>query len=351
MTFLDCGAPSIYNRYAMQRTNSNQMGLGFKDRKKQSHEYIKSDFFKNYLKNYIEFCKTLPKTDRLVVSALDVIHNPEETLKIWLMFKNEGINAIPVWHLGSDESYLDDYINKYKLDFIGLGGMTPNPPSTLYKPLDRIWKKHLLNPDGTPKVKVHGFAMTAFTIMFRYPFYCVDSTAANHISRWGKIWVPSKNGMKEPLAIYTSYREETLKNPDHYLLRSKYEQEIIERYVKEFGYSFGSQHFIDEVPNPIGDRRIITFNKEKTKWIEVDEKGLFNDQIERWKYCMEYFKRLENEENVPIIFNSASTQKKNIREFLQFHRLLSYFDVSSSKAAQKELKTRLKTILREEENE
>jgi hypothetical protein len=51
--------------------------------------------------------------------------------------------------------------------------------------LDRVFDKFLTNPDGTPKVKVHGFGLTTPDLLFRYPWYSVDSGTWWRVSRYG----------------------------------------------------------------------------------------------------------------------------------------------------------------------
>lgn len=347
MTFLDCGAPSIYNEYARSKKPKSgaYMGSAFKDRKDDNHEYVKSEFFQNYLKDYIALCKKLPKNDSLVISSLDVINNAEETLKIWLIMKNEGIDAIPAWHLGEDESFLDNYVNKYKVPYLGLGGMTPNPARTLYKPLNRIWKKYLCNEDGSPKIKVHGFAMTSFNLMFKYPFYSVDSTSANAVARFGGIFVPKRNDVSKcPINFPISFKKEKIANKNHFNHRSKQEQEMILKWIEKFGLSFGKNELVDSKEE--GD---YNFDNEKTQYVKVIEKGVSNSCYERWAYCAQYFKNIQlSVEKSPIIFNAGSTVKQMVPRFFCHNRLLSFYCLRKDMVTRKELFMRLKKMEEQE---
>jgi hypothetical protein len=56
--------------------------------------------------------------------------------------------------------------------------------------LDRIWGKYLTHPDGTPKVRVHGFGLTSVPLMARYPWYSVDSSSWVQLGGMGNIFLP-----------------------------------------------------------------------------------------------------------------------------------------------------------------
>lgn len=61
----------------------------------------------------------------------------------------------------------------------------PESSAILRRWLDHVWGKFLTNPDGTPKIKVHGFGMTRPSLMFRYPWHSIDSTTWTMTSQYG----------------------------------------------------------------------------------------------------------------------------------------------------------------------
>ena len=65
--------------------------------------------------------------------------------------------------------------------------MVKQSSKTVRRWLDHVWHYYLTNPDGTPKVKVHGFGLTARELMFRFPWGSVDSTSWMHTSRYGGV--------------------------------------------------------------------------------------------------------------------------------------------------------------------
>ena len=301
MMFLDCGAPSIYNEYARKRTSSNKalMGSTFKDRKNDSHEYIKSKFFLDYLDEYIDFCCTMPKTESLIITALDVINDPKNTYRIWLKFIERGVNAIPCWHLGSDVTYLRKYLSEHNCEFIAIGGMTPNPYGKLVGPLDKIWQNDLCDADGYPKAKYHGFAMTSFKLMFRYPWYSVDSSSANATARFGMVWIPNRyKDYSDPVVVVTSFHVASNSKKKYWLNSSKHNQEVLEDYVKSRGFSLGKSvvRKVDKGYKPIPLKEF-WYDKGNLEVAEVIEPGLTNNFNQRWLFNADFLE--ESSKTVP----------------------------------------------------
>jgi hypothetical protein len=114
---------------------------------------------------YIEFIKL---HDIKIYAVLDVIGNPEKTIENQNYMESKGLNPIPCYHYGEDYKYLDYYCSKY--DYIALGGMVPISTKDLINWLDVVFSKY-------PNKRFHGFGMTTFSILDRYDWYSVDSTA------------------------------------------------------------------------------------------------------------------------------------------------------------------------------
>jgi hypothetical protein len=119
----------------------------------------------------------------LLASVLDGIGDPLQTYQNQKAMESLGVRPLPCFHYGEDERYLDYYVANY--DYITLGGMVPISTPQLRLWLDRIWEKHLIDGAGRPKVRVHGFGLTIVSLMERYPWYSVDSSAWVQIARTG----------------------------------------------------------------------------------------------------------------------------------------------------------------------
>ena len=131
----------------------------------------------------------LRNSDILTVSSvLDGIGDPLQTYKNQAAMEARGVKALPCFHYGEDERYLEHYVANYP--YITLGGMVPINKEQLTYWLDRIWSKYLTDKDGMPKLKVHGFGLTRVGLMARYPWYSVDSSSWVQSAGRGGIMIP-----------------------------------------------------------------------------------------------------------------------------------------------------------------
>ena len=104
------------------------------------------------------------------------------------LLEYDGLSHLikPVHHLRDDDDWLRRYLGEGH-DFICLGGLVPESAQNQRRWLDHVWARYLTKPDGTPKVKVHGFGLANRKLIFRYPWHSVYSTSWVHISRNGGV--------------------------------------------------------------------------------------------------------------------------------------------------------------------
>jgi hypothetical protein len=168
-----------------------------------------------------------------------VIGNAEETYKNQKYMESKGLHPLPVYHTPF-ESF--DWLKKYldeEYSFIAFGGLAGKEITsvTLRPLLDEAFSKYICDSKGIPKVKIHGFGLTAFDLMLRYPWYSVDSTSWVMNSRFGGFYMPLfKNGKFDYLAgqlkINISERAPSQNKFDaHYFTMSKEKQKIVEQFV------------------------------------------------------------------------------------------------------------------------
>lgn len=137
-----------------------------------------------------EYCEYIKRNADIieVASVLDAIGDPLATFQNQKAMEARGVRALPCFHYGEDERYLEYYVANYP--YITLGGMVPINKEQLRLWLDRIWDKYLTHPDGMPKTKVHGFGLTRVSLMQRYPWYSVDSSSWVQSAGNGGIMIP-----------------------------------------------------------------------------------------------------------------------------------------------------------------
>lgn len=104
-----------------------------------------------------------------------------------------GCAVQPVFHAREDPRWLVKYLDE-GYDYIFIGGLVPETTKWLEGWLDHIWHHYLTNPDGTARVKVHGFGLTSLPLMFRYPWESVDSTSWLMTSNFGAIFLDFDRG-------------------------------------------------------------------------------------------------------------------------------------------------------------
>jgi len=164
-----------------------------------------------------------------VASVLDGIGDPKLTLENQGKLETMGVNVLPCFHYGEPVSYLKHYIEHY--DHITLGGMVPISTKDLRTWLDEIWDQYLTDDEGKPIIKVHGFGLTVLELMFRYPWYSVDSTSWVMTGRFGSIYWPLGNNRETKLTI-SDQSPKTKEFGLHYDSMAPYQQlhakEIIE---------------------------------------------------------------------------------------------------------------------------
>jgi hypothetical protein len=140
------------------------------------------------IEDYAQFCKD--NADIILMpSVLDAIGDPDGTWVNQKRLEDLGVNCLPCYHFGEPEAVLEYYLDNY--EYITIGGMVPISSPNLIRWLDRIWPEHLLDAQGQPRAKVHGFGLTSPNLMRRYPWYSVDSSSWIQISSFGAVFEPA----------------------------------------------------------------------------------------------------------------------------------------------------------------
>jgi hypothetical protein len=301
--FVDSGAPSLYNAIVRSKKGGahTYMGSYMKDRKKDDFSFLETKEYKVYRRRYTMFIKEyLPHIE--VYAVLDVINNAEATWENQQYMESKGLKPMPVWHFGCDIKWLQMYLDK-GYDYIAIGGIVPNPTSVIIPPMDDIWDYLLTYDNGIPRVKVHGFAVTAPELVHRYPWYSVDSTSWVKYGKYGIALVPRTKGGKldytlSPHSVAVSdrspYKEMQGKHISNY---SPAERNFILDYYHKKGYRLGSCEYksVGNGYNLEINERFITGRKgDERREVEIEiEKGLATDYRVRDEINIIYYLDLE----------------------------------------------------------
>lgn len=114
--------------------------------------------------------------------GLDVIGDAEATKRNCLEMKEANLDVMPTFHYGESFEYLEYYCQNFS--YVALDGVAQlKVHERLEEWLDSCFAyiKPYFN-----KVKIHGFAITSYRLLMRYPFYSVDSTTWQSSARFAE---------------------------------------------------------------------------------------------------------------------------------------------------------------------
>jgi len=125
--------------------------------------------------DYIAFIK---ETGVKVYAGLDVIGDAAASMRNQKYMEQAGLQPIPTFHMGSALEDLKPLLEEYS--YIAIGGVVHS--AGVEEHCDAVWN-YILN--NKPSVKVHGFGLTNYEFMQRYPWYSIDSSSFKRLKRFG----------------------------------------------------------------------------------------------------------------------------------------------------------------------
>ena len=264
--FFDSGSFALWTK-AAEYTKKHKCGRW---------DYYETDEFWAYMDAYAEFVKAHPESIDFYANV-DVIPNPELSYRNLKYLESKGINPVPVVHYTTDLKWLRKHI-KEGYDFIALGGLV----GSAMKSECREWMDACFNiicdhPDRKPRVKLHGFGLTAYEPMLRYPWWSVDSTAWAKVGVFGLILVPKRrkgkfvfNERPTNIAVTTESPDRRSPTATHILTLPKAERMVVDEWLEMIGVPLGET-------DKFGER--VTY-------------GITNSQPERILVNLRFFERM-----------------------------------------------------------
>ncbi len=193
----------------------------------------------------------------VMASVLDGIGDPLKTYQNQIYMESKGAKPLPCFHYGEDPQYLDYYLANY--NYITIGGLVGKSKPDQEKWLDRIWNNHILNGAGRAKVAVHGFGMTAESLMKRYDWFSCDSSSwiqnasfgGIFTTEWGPISVSSDSpSIHENGRHLTTLREVEQENVKAMLARKGFNLERLSTvYESRASYNCGAYQDLNLIVN------------------------------------------------------------------------------------------------------
>lgn len=268
--FLDSGAHTLYNREIYNRPEV--MAKRLTDR----YGYYRTKEFWAYVDDYAVFVKKYQDVIDYYANV-DVIYHPElswEVLKY--LEEKHDLHPVPVIHWGADLKWFKRHLDAgYK--FLGIGGLGQGATKAAYIGwADSVFSFLCPGPSNLPLVRTHGFAMTSYDLMLRYPWWSVDSATWTKVGAFGGILVPHRRGGKfvfteQPYVAKVSHESPTAgEQGKHYLTMGPNEKRIIQLWLEEIGVPLGKMG----------------------KNGEVEEEGVITDHSHRRAACLLFFEKM-----------------------------------------------------------
>lgn len=239
--FLDSGAFSLYNKKVPTRQII------------KNHEFFKTQEFWDYVDTYAEFLKQHGSTVDYYANC-DAIYDPKTSYEVLKYLENEyGLNPVPVVHSMTGIHWVEKYIEE-GYDLIGFGGAGSAGRHTYKNWADHAFHVVCSTEDRTPSVRVHGFAITAYNLLRRYPWWSTDSTSWSKWAGYGIIYVPRlhKNEFdfeRDPFPIFVSQESPYKKIKRHI-------STISPEGVKSINSCYGIvRRWLDEIEVPLGSKK------------------------------------------------------------------------------------------------
>lgn len=156
-----------------------------------------------------------------------------------LYMEEHGLSPVPVFHQGERMQWLERMID-HGCPYVGISPANDRSTQQKVMWLDRVFD-FLCNDEGVPCIRTHSFGATSSVIIFRYPWYSVDSTTWLATgSRFGMIMVPKARqdgswAFTQKITRVFVSKEANPTRTGHLCQLSHTEQETVRRFVEQCG--------------------------------------------------------------------------------------------------------------------
>jgi len=225
---------------------------------------------------------------------LDVIGDVKGTWRNQRIMERNGFSPLPVFHIMEPVKYLHRCIDKYP--YFCIGGTASGYGSTertqfldyCFSEINRIGKE----------VKVHGFGVTSFSLMNRYPWHSVDSTYWLMTGITGKIFVPNKiNGRfsyKKPYTCVISDDSPQINiKGAHYNSYPPLQKKIIQEYLESIGYVLGESEWKNVEKGYVLNKNEKFVDSQKLRVKVILKEGVVNSYLIRNAVNISFFNTYE----------------------------------------------------------
>ncbi len=200
--FVDSGAHSLYNLFVLKHDKKSLKGKHGRELARPKVRWSQGDFsyydltkgspFREYCDAYARFMRAMEGYGVLLANV-DAISNPDLTWEIQRFFEEEhGVHPVPIVHYGTPMKYVDRYLEAGRYDLLGVGGLGQGVSRNEYFAWGDQFFMHICPEKNRflPVIKTHGFAMTSWELICRWPWWSVDSATWVKLSAYGWLYVP-----------------------------------------------------------------------------------------------------------------------------------------------------------------
>lgn len=265
-----------------------------------------------------QYCEWLKQNKKLYnyYVNMDVIHNGEASFQNWKKMLAEGLDPLPVYHASTDVKYLHKYL-EHGAKYICVGAIAFLGMKYRFANFDNLWANHLTDKNGFPIVKVHGFGLTALSIMLRYPWYSLDSSSWAFIARHGGLFIARKHKGKFDFVVEHYKRNVSTRAPHkksipHITAKGPEELKVLLEYLDFIETPYGKSSFRPYQEGEVLKKNESLWKKKEhgkiVKLVEViEERGVINCQ------------QMRNEANIKFFILTAESLPKYPWAFKRVH--------------------------------
>jgi hypothetical protein len=233
--FLDSGSFTLWTKAAEYAKKNNCP---------DPYAFYTTPEFYAYCDAYAEFIKKYSAGIDLYANV-DAIPNPDITWRNQQYLEKLGLTPVPVVHYRTSMKWLKHYMNRGH-EVIALGGMVGSTSQEECRRwIDEAFDTVCDQKSRLPKVKIHGFGVTTYDLLLRYPWYSVDSTSWTKIGAFGGILVPHKRAGAWVFDVAPYIMKTSNDSPSkevrgqHVSTLSTAEQKIVRQWLKEIKVPLG----------------------------------------------------------------------------------------------------------------
>ena len=299
-------------------------------------EYVKEHL--KYLDSYVNM-DVLPGRYGEKYTQKDVEYSASQSYENLQIIKASGLSPLPVYHQGEDWSWLEKLLDDGETH-IGIS-IKKDMAETRGRALigrQRTWLDQafrlLSNRNGELFAKVHGFGITTFPLMVRYPWHSVDSTSWSLQAGYGKILVPvyidgCPDYSQKPLSVVMSGRQQRWggnKKSQFEAISPKVYESALKFLTEEIGVTAGQARYDDAIRRRAVLKCYVGFAACPREFVFEHRPGSFGGVEDRAIPDL----GMSSPYNLRIIYATTVTSRsfsKILTDAGARDRLLSYYDL------------------------